>query len=229
MEEIKATPGRIAESVEDAIEGAVEEVVETVEEVVSIPAKKLEEIGIKLPEYDVTAEVKPPSPPVPPKQQGSSLLPPPDAKIELPQFFNKGSEAPKQKSTPPPPQKKKAAPKKEAAPIELPKLSLPKLSIPDSPPKPKTQPEPVKKSPPKKKKQDDNFVFRYVDLFSAIMISQPLLISHPAKHLLCSSSPPSKSHPPLRLLFPHPKNKLPSRRNKPRSPNHARAPLRSLS
>ena len=77
MEEIKATPGRIAESVEDAIEGAVEEVVETVEEVVSIPAKKLEEIGIKLPEYDVTAEVKPPSPPVPPKQQGSSLLPPP--------------------------------------------------------------------------------------------------------------------------------------------------------
>ena len=80
VEEIKAAPGQIAEYVEGAIEDAVDDVVEAVEGVVSMPGKKLEEMGL----IDVSAAAKKPA-------SASIPLPPP---LLLPSSKNRRSSRP---------------------------------------------------------------------------------------------------------------------------------------
>ena len=158
----QAVPGKVKESVDEAIEDAVEDVVEAVEEAVSIPKKKLKELGL-LPEEGTKKKPLPalpkatssslPPPPPPPQQQKKqvqkSLLPPADQKLEMPKFtfpkFEEEEKAPKKKT--PPPTKKETPPpvKKQQAPV--PKFTFPKFEEEEAPKK-KTPPPPKKKTPP---------------------------------------------------------------------------------
>jgi hypothetical protein len=149
-----ATPGRIADSVENAIENAIENAVEeiktlvidvvedvtdAVESVVAMPGRKLEEIGLLSPRADRDAasvpvkKLEPPMkksappprrPPPPPVVQQKSCLPPAAQKLELPSF---------------------AIPKVSV-------LDLPKVTIPE-PPKSATSSPPPKAAVLTKKEQ----------------------------------------------------------------------------
>ena len=183
----KATPGRIAESIEEAIEEAVEEVVETIEEVVAIPGKKLEEIGISLPKYDIDLTVKTPAPPSktlppppPPVQPKSSLFPPADQKLELPSFsFPTILDEPK-KTAPPPPMKQSpptvVPPTPQFPAVELPKIALPKVTIPELPKPTVTAPPKAvvtPKQPAPKEQKKDNYMFTEAALKEFIQKDKP--------------------------------------------------------
>lgn len=45
MDEIKATPGRVAESIEKKVEETVKDIEEGVEELISLPGKKIDEVS----------------------------------------------------------------------------------------------------------------------------------------------------------------------------------------
>ena len=168
----------------------VEEVVETIEEVIAIPGKKLEEIGISLPKYDIDLTVKTPTPPSktlpppppPPVQPKSSLFPPADQKLELPSFsFTTILDEPK-KTVPPlakqtPPPSVPATPQFPA--VELPKIALPKVTIPELP-KPTASAPPrevvtTKPSVPKSEKKKDNYMFTEAALKEFIQKDKPLV------------------------------------------------------
>lgn len=163
--ELQATPGKIADSIEEAIEVAVEDVVEAVEEVVSIPGKKLEEAQARLARItQAQTNVKtptsiPPSLPIPTppvQQQRSSFLPPADQKLELPSFtFPSVS-----------PAKPAVVPAKSMPPPkEIPRIPFPpKVIIPERP-----KPRPPLENEQKK----DNFVFTEAALKDFIAKDKP--------------------------------------------------------
>lgn len=161
----------------------VEEVVDTIEEVIAIPGKKLEEIGISLPNYDVDLTVKTPNPPSktvpppPPVQPKPSLFPPADLKLELPSFaFPVMMDEPK--TTPPPDQTPPAAPPKQQFPtVELPKIALPKVTIPELPKSSVSALSKVDipKQPVQKEKKKDNYMFTEAALKEFIQKGKPVL------------------------------------------------------
>ena len=157
----------------------VEEVVDTIEEVIAIPGKKLEEIGITLPKYDIDLAVKTPTPPSktipppPPVQPKPSLFPPADQKLELPSFsFPSSVDEPK--TTPPLKQTPPAVPPKQQFPaVELQKIALPKVTIPELPKPTVSAPPKVVEQPVQKKKKNDNYMFTEAALKEFIQKDKP--------------------------------------------------------
>ncbi len=159
----------------------VEEFVDTIEEVIAIPGKKLEEIGITLPKYDIDLAAKTPTPPSktipppPPIQPKPSLFPPADRKLELPLFSfssiaDEPTTAPPLKQTPP-----ADLPKQQFPAVELPKIALPKVFIPELPKPTVSTPPKVVKQPVQKEKKKDSYMFTEAALKEFIQKDKPVV------------------------------------------------------